>query len=251
MAWRRPPRQRSRRKNLFGAGPSSIRSAQPSMPPCNGPKDSRVRFNWLPPTPSSRYGPLRISSQRALGSCGKARHKFARKPSAGLRKDGQNAIPARRSNSQKISDVGLRNDFVQSTVSSFSYSDSVEAAKWLSSHTAKLAVSSSYMVSVVSEYYAKLDPGAAAGWASSITDGALCNRAPSAIARPWIQTSLAEAGDPVQAALYLRHYRARFFCWIDPARIPDYQRIVYESKKLRRFCPYSFFHSPIGLPSRN
>jgi hypothetical protein len=93
---------------------------------------------------------------------------------------------------QKISDVGLRNEFVQSAVYKFSESDPVAAANWLSSGAAKLDASS-YVVSVVSENYAKLDPSAAARWASSITDGALRNKALSGVSKSWTQTNPTEA----------------------------------------------------------
>ena len=93
---------------------------------------------------------------------------------------------------QKISDVGLRNEFVQWAVYKFSEIDPVAAANWLSSGAAKLDASS-FEVRVVSKNYAEIDPGAAAGWASSITDGALRNKALSTVSESWIQTNPAEA----------------------------------------------------------
>ena len=45
----------------------------------------------------------------------------------------------------------------------------------------------------MSENYAKLDPGAAARWASSITDGALRNKALSAVSESWSETNPTEA----------------------------------------------------------
>jgi hypothetical protein len=95
---------------------------------------------------------------------------------------------------QKISDVGLRNEFVQSAVSNFSRSDPVAAANWLSSGAVKLEASSAG-VRGVSENYAKLDPGAAARWASSITDSALRNNALSVVAETWSETNPAEAAN--------------------------------------------------------
>jgi flagellar hook assembly protein FlgD len=93
---------------------------------------------------------------------------------------------------QKISDVGLRNEFVESAVSNFSRSDPVAAANWLSSGAVKLDASSSG-VRGVSENYAKLDLGAAARWASSITEGALRNKALSAVSESWSKTNPTEA----------------------------------------------------------